>query len=123
MKKIFILIATFLCIYSNTISQEQSNVAKKSNWKMIANIQYVTQHYWRGLGKGPIFANSPAFEPSLTFTDGSWNMGVMTGTSFDNIYAAVVPWISYSPIKNLSIGIWDMYSPGSKFWETDPLDF
>ncbi len=105
-------------------SQSKSETAKtKSNWTVIGNVKYVTQHYWRGLGVGPLFGDAPSFEPSITFTNGKFSVGVSTGASFDNVYKAMIPWVFYSPVKGLKIGITDIYSPGTKFWDTDITDF
>ncbi|WP_010663720.1 hypothetical protein [Marinilabilia salmonicolor] len=90
---------------------------------MTGKVQYVTQHYWRGLGQGPLFGNAPAFEPSISFTGGKWNIGIFSGASFDNIYKCIMPWVQYSPTKGLTVGIWDIYSPGTDFWDTDITDF
>ena len=101
----------------------QSDSIPRSDWKFLGNIQYVTQHYWRGLGKGPLFGEAPAFEPSISFYNKHWNIGVFAGGSFDGIYKTVMPWINYSPAKDLWIGLWDIYSPGRNFWNTNPFDF
>jgi hypothetical protein len=98
---------------------------RNDNWTVVGNVQYVTQHYWRGLGKGPLFGEAPAFEPSVMFFNKNWNMGLFAAGSFDGIYKVMMPWISFSPVKNLWIGIWDIYSPGRKLWtsEAKPFDF
>lgn len=98
---------------------------RNDNWTVVGNVQYVTQHYWRGLGKGPLFGEAPAFEPSIMFLNKNWNMGLFAAGSFDGVYKAVIPWISFSPVKNLWIGVWDIYSPGKKLWTSDakPFDF
>ncbi len=114
------------CLISLFVLQVYSQGEKRNdNWTVRGNVQYVTQHYWRGLGKGPLFGEAPAFEPSIMFFNPHWNMGLFAGGSFDGVYKAVIPWISFSPVKNLWIGVWDIYSPGKKLWTSDakPFDF
>ncbi|MDI9604379.1 MAG: hypothetical protein QM305_03475 [Bacteroidota bacterium] len=107
------------------VLQAYSQADKRNDWTVVGNVQYVTQHYWRGLGKGPLFGEAPAFEPSVMFLNKNWNMGLFAAGSFDGVYKAVIPWISFSPVKNLWIGVWDIYSPGKKLWTSDakPFDF
>ena len=114
------------CLISLFVFQAYSQGEKRNdNWTVVGNVQYVTQHYWRGLGKGPLFGEAPAFEPSVMFFNKNWNMGLFAAGSFDGIYKVMMPWISFSPVKNLWIGIWDIYSPGRKLWtsEAKPFDF
>lgn len=123
MKTKVLLFFTLICTAVFSQTNEETN--KPSTWTMVGNVQYVTQHHWRGLGKGAIFGEAPAFEPSVTFFNKHWNMGVFLGGSFDGVYKTVMPWVSFSPVKNLWIGIWDIYSPGKKMWtsEAKPFDF
>ena len=123
MKKNILLLIMLICTTAFAQTNEETEEAPK--WKMTVDVQYVTQHYWRGLGKGPLFGEAPSFEPSVMFRHKHWNIGVVTGSSFDGVYKAVVPWVSFSPVENLWIGIWDIYSPGSKMWtsEAKPFDF
>jgi hypothetical protein len=123
MKKNALLV--FALISTMVFSQTNEEIDKSSTWTMVGNVQYVTQHHWRGLGRGPLFGEAPAFGPSVTFYNEHWNMGVFAGGSFDGVYKTVMPWVSFSPVKNLWIGIWDIYSPGKKLWtnEAKPFDF
>lgn len=123
MKKNILLL--FILIYTTTFAQTNEETEEAPKWRMVADVQYVTQHYWRGLGEGPLFGKAPAFEPTVMFRHKHWNIGVMVAGSFDGVYKAIVPWISFSPVKNLWIGIWDIYSPGRKLWtaEAKPFDF
>ncbi len=124
MKKTILLF--FILVSTTAFAQTNSEVEDKtSKWTMVGNVQYVTQHHWRGLGRGPLFGNAPAFEPSISFFNRSWNLGVFAAGSFDGVYKAVLPWVSFSPVKNLWIGVWDIYSPGKKMWtnEAKPFDF
>ena len=121
MKKTVILTAFLLFFLANAFPQSDS--IPRSDWKFLGSVQYVTQHYWRGLGRGPLFGDAPAFEPSIAFSNPHWNIGLFAGGTFDGVYKTVMPWINYSPLKNLWIGLWDIYSPGKKFWTTNPLDF
>ncbi len=118
-----LLIFTLIC--TAAFAQTNEEIDKSSTWKMVGNAQYVTQHHWRGLGRGPLFGEAPAFEPSVSFFNKNWNVGVVAGGSFDGIYKVVMPWISFSPVKNLWIGVWDIYSPGKKMWtnQAKPFDF
>lgn len=120
MKNAILLLMLLFLIIDGSNAQSDST---RSDWKFLGNIQYVTQHYWRGLGRGPLFGEAPSFEPSISFYNKYWNIGVFTGGSFDGVYKTVMPWVSYSPVKNLWIGLWDIYSPGRNFWSTDPFDF
>lgn len=119
------ILLTFIFVCASVFAQTNETTDSQPVWKMTANIQYVTQHFWRGLGAGPLFGDAPAFEPSVSLSSSRWNMGVFAGGSFDGVYKTVMPWISYSPVKNLWIGVWDMYSPGKKLWtsEAKPFDF
>ncbi|HPX75105.1 MAG TPA: hypothetical protein PLW77_00835 [Bacteroidales bacterium] len=124
MKKNILLFLIF--VYTTAFAQSEKEVENKaSTWTMVGNVQYVTQHHWRGLGRGPLFGEAPAFEPSIMFFNKNWNVGVFTAGSFDGVYKAILPWISFSPVKNLWIGVWDIYSPGWKLWtsEAKPFDF
>jgi hypothetical protein len=118
-----LLIFTLIC--TAVFAQTNEETDKSSTWKMVGNAQYVTQHHWRGLGRGPLFGEAPAFEPSISFFNKNWNVGVVAGGSFDGVYKVVMPWISFSPVKNLWIGVWDIYSPGKKLWtnQAKPFDF
>lgn len=120
MKRAILSFIVFVQILSSLYAQE---IQEKNDWMVIGNVQYVTQHYWRGLGKGPFFGKAPAFEPTIAFTNGKWNLGVFSGASFDSVYKCMMPWVAYSPIKGLTIGLWDIYSPGKDFWHTNILDF
>ncbi|OPZ26245.1 MAG: hypothetical protein BWZ00_01684 [Bacteroidetes bacterium ADurb.BinA174] len=116
-----LLILAFLL--SSIVSTDAQSDPKHSDWKFLGNVQYVTQHHWRGIGKGGLFGSAPAFEPSISFVNKNWNMGVFTAASFDNVYKAVIPWVSYSPVKNLWIGVWDIYSAGPAIWTHNPFDY
>ncbi|MGI6048898.1 MAG: hypothetical protein ACOYEG_12985 [Petrimonas sp.] len=116
-----LLILAFLL--SSIVSTDAQSDPRRSDWKFLGNVQYVTQHHWRGIGKGGLFGSAPAFEPSISFVNKNWNMGVFTAASFDNVYKAVIPWVSYSPVKNLWIGVWDIYSAGDAIWTHNPLDY
>lgn len=106
------------------LPQEQQEPQKEKNrWTVVGNVQYVTQHHWRGIGSGALFGEAPAFEPSIAFFNKYWNVGVFAGGSFDGVYKAVMPWVSFSPVKGLWIGVWDIYSPGKEIWQKDPFDF
>ncbi|MGI6370067.1 MAG: hypothetical protein GX372_04885 [Ignavibacteria bacterium] len=124
MKKTILLFFILICptAFAQTNSEAED---KSSKWKMIGNVQYVTQHQWRGLGRSQLFGRAPAFEPSISFFNKNWNLGVFVGSSFDDVYKAILPWVSFSPVKNLWIGVWDIYSPGKKLWtsEAKPFDF
>ena len=107
------------CLISLFVFQAYSQGEKQNdNWTVVGNVQYVTQHYWRGLGKGPLFGEAPAFEPSVMFFNKNWNMGLFAAGSFDGIYKVMMPWISFSPVKNLWIGVWDIYSR-QEVWTSD----
>ncbi len=121
MKKTVLLTAFLLSCAVKTLPQ--SDTISRSDWKFLGSVQYVTQHYWRGLGRGPLFGDAPAFEPSISLYNKHWNIGVFAGGTFDGVYKTVMPWINYSPVKNLWIGFWDIYSPGRNFWTTNPFDF
>jgi len=118
-----LLLFTLICTAAFARANEETD--KPSAWTMVGNAQYVTQHHWRGLGRGPLFGEAPAFEPSISFFNKNWNVGVVAGGSFDGVYKVVMPWISYSPVRNLWIGVWDIYSPGKKMWtnQAKPFDF
>ncbi len=122
MKKAVVIYSLISLFVLQAFSQGEK---RNDNWTVVGNVQYVTQHYWRGLGKGPLFGEAPAFEPSVMFLNKNWNMGLFAAGSFDGVYKAVIPWISFSPVKNLWIGVWDIYSPGKKLWTSDakPFDF
>lgn len=117
----------FTLLFATTFglkAQTDSNQNEKNhNWTFVGSAKYVTQHYWRGLGKGPLFGKAPAFEPNFLFTNGKFSAGVSFGASFDNVYKAMIPWVSYSPVKGLKIGISDIYSPGTNFWKTKITNF
>ena len=89
MKKTVFQTAFLLFFLANVYSQPDSS--PRSDWKVVGNVQYVTQHYWRGLGRGPLFGQAPAFEPSITFLNKKWNMGVFAAGSFDGVYKTVMP--------------------------------
>ncbi len=119
MKKTALILTLLVAFVFQTYAQEE----KQNNWTVIGNVQYVTQHHWRGIGKGKLFGNAAAFEPSIAFVNKNWNMGVFTAASFDNVYKAVIPWVSFSPVKNLWIGVWDIYSAGEDIWTYNPFDY
>lgn len=125
MKKNILLLFMFICTTAFTQTNEEAKTEQTPKWKMVADVQYVTQHYWRGLGRGPLFGKAPAFEPNVMFIHKHWNIGVVAAGSFDGVYKAVVQSVSFSPVKNLWVGVWDIYSPGKKMWtaEAKPFDF
>lgn len=127
-KTISIIAIMFFTISLFGQKEQEKNVQEKpakstSNWLMIGTAKYVTQHYWRGIGKGGLFGKSPSFEPNIVFTNGKISVGLIGAASFDNIYKCMLPWVTYSPVKGLKIGIWDIYSPGTDFWKTNIFDF
>ncbi|HQA76148.1 MAG TPA: hypothetical protein PLY32_03415 [Salinivirgaceae bacterium] len=121
MKRNFLLFFTLVC--TTAFAQTDEDTVKPSTWKMIGNAQYVTQHHWRGIGKGGLFGGAPAFEPTVAFVNKNWNMGVFTAASFDDVYKAVIPWVSFSPVKGLWVGVWDIYSAGKAMWTHNPFDY
>lgn len=120
MKKGLLLLIVSL---TSMVVLAQSSSLSKSDWKLIGVAKYVTQHYWRGLGEGPIFGKAPAFEPSVTITNGKFSAGVASGASFDNVYKCMIPWVSFSPVKGLKVSLSDIFSAGTNFWDTDIFDF
>lgn len=121
MKKIVLLFFVLICLTASAQTDKVEN--KPNNWTLVGNVQYVTQHHWRGIGKGGLFGKAAAFEPSVSLVNKNWNVGIFTAASFDNVYRAVIPWVSYSPVKNLWIGVWDIYSAGDAIWTHNPLDY
>ena len=73
MKKNALLV--FALISTMVFSQTNEEIDKSSTWTMVGNVQYVTQHHWRGLGRGRCL--EVRFEPSVTFYNEHWNMGVL----------------------------------------------
>lgn len=119
MKKSALILTLLFAFVLQPYAQEE----KKNNWTVVGNVQYVTQHHWRGIGKGPLFGNAPAFEPSVAFLHKNWNIGLFTAGSFDGVYKAAIPWVSFSPVKGLWIGVWDIYSAGKDMWTYNPFDY
>ncbi len=103
--------------------EPQEPQKEKNRWTVVGTVQYVTQHHWRGINKGPLFGKAPAFEPSIVFFNKYWNIGVFAASSFDGVYKTVLPWVSFSPVKGLWIGVGDIYSPGKEMWSKNPFDF
>lgn len=95
----------------------------KHPMKINLNVTYVTQHYWRGLGRGNLFGKGPALEPQLTFSKNKWSFGVFAGASFDNIYKTLMPFVIYKFTPEFLVGVQDIYSPGPGFWKTNPFNY
>lgn len=128
MKKLLLLIlAVFVsgfCFAQETESDTIRTTETVANpMKIILSATYVTQHYWRGIGRGKLFGDAPSFEPQLTFVKNRWTFGVSAGASFDNIYKTVLPFVIYSVTPEFSVAVQDIYSPGTNFWHSKPFDF
>lgn len=80
MKNLLFTIFAIFLFCGDILSQIDGQTT--SDWKFLGSVQYVTQHYWRGLGRGPLFGDAPAFEPSIAFSNLHWNIGVFAGGHF-----------------------------------------
>lgn len=128
-KNLFLLL--FLFVSSFGFSQQNVAFEHKDSvvvphphpWKINLTATYVTQHYWRGIGRGGLFGKAPSLEPQVTFTHQKWTFGVFAGASFDNIYKTIMPFVIYRVTPEFSVAVQDIYSPGTHFWDSKPLDF
>ena len=119
-KAIFILVLLLMIpFFTHALEVEEP----KNPLKITLSPTYVTQHYWRGIGRGKLFGKAPAFEPQITFVKGKWMFGLFAGASFDNIYKTAMPFVIYQVTPEFSVAVQDIYSPGAKFWDTDPFNF
>lgn len=103
--------------------QDSVAVPHSHPWKINLSTTYVTQHYWRGIGRSGLFGKAPALEPQITFSHDKWILGVFAGASFDNIYKTVMPFVIYKVTPEFAVAVQDIYSPGTNFWNSKPLDF
>ena len=119
-KAMFILVLLLMIpFFTHALEVEEP----KNPLKITLSPTYVTQHYWRGIGRGKLFGEAPAFEPQITFAKGKWMFGLFAGASFDNIYKTAMPFVIYQVTPEFSVAVQDIYSPGAKFWDTNPFDF
>lgn len=104
----------------NTIKPD---VSVNNSWKINLSTTYVTQHYWRGIGRGGLFGKAPSLESQLTFSHRNLTLGVFGGASFDNIYKTLMPFVIYKVTPEFSVAVQDIYSPGTHFWDSNPTNF
>lgn len=128
MKKLLLLVlAVFVSCLCAAQQAESDTIIKTDTLahpiKITLSATYVTQHYWRGIGRGKLFGEAPSFEPQLTFAKNRWTFGISAGASFDNIYKTVLPFVIYSVTPEFSVAVQDIYSPGTNFWHSKPFDF
>lgn len=127
MKKIAITLILFLTIplftYAQAVKDSLVTTSSKKPLKITLSATYVTQHYWRGIGRGKLFGNAPAFEPQLTLMKDKWTFGLFAGASFDNVYKTAMPFVIYQATPEFLVALQDIYSPGTDFWQKNPLDF
>ena len=130
MKKLLLLAALIFAVgfgfSQQTVHYEHKDSAAVPHphpWKINLSATYVTQHYWRGIGRGGLFGKAPSFEPQITFTHQKWTFGVFAGASFDNVYKTVMPFVIYRVTPEFMVAVQDIYSPGTNFWNSKPLDY
>ena len=124
--KRYLLLSVFMAAITFALAQDDVDSLPdppKKPMKIVLNVTYVTQHYWRGLGRGPLFGRAPSLEPMITFSKNKWAFGLFTGASFDNIYKTAMPFVIYRVTPAFSVALQDIYSPGTRFWHTDPFNF
>jgi hypothetical protein len=91
----------------------QVRAQEEQESKFSVNADFYSNYIWRGskLGTGP------AFQPSVTFSEGGLTIGVWG--SFDAFgYSEADPYISFSFPFGLSIGLTDYYLPDLPLFET-----
>lgn len=125
MKKVLTLILLLSGIFTFSQQDTLKNLAPiiANPMKISLSVTYVTQHYWRGIGRGGLFGKAPSFEPQITMMKNRWTFGIFAGASLDNIYKTVMPFVIYKVTPKFSVALQDIFSPGTNFWNSKPLDF
>lgn len=92
------------------LPQTKAENINKKGVIIYTNIDFVTQHSWRGGLADDTFS----IEPMVEVTTGKLTFGAWAAATINDKYKELDLYISYSPIKGFSLGIYDYYCPPTR---------
>ena len=98
--KLKLLIITFCLVCSTCI------LAQDSIPKINVTADVMSRYIWRGADYG----NAPSIQPTLSYTNGGFEIGIWNSFSTTGSYAENDPYIKYT-FKNVSIALTDYFIP------------
>ncbi len=110
---IFVYLVVLFSLQANAEGKEKSRLS------LFANIDFVSRHSWRGGLEG----NALAIEPTVELGYRKFAIGMWAAATIDDEYKELDIYLSYFPVKGLTLSLFDYYCPPQKLSEAKFSDF